>query len=109
MSKMMMLFNMTMLVGLLIFTLTLAIEAHSAIYCYPNAYNTVCFSDQDGRSFESSDKSVRSPHVIVPGYHPYMPAWMYAPQPNYRPRDREVPEQDFGECTLALGCLKGRR
>lgn len=77
--------------------------AYPAIYCYPHVTSTVCFSDQDGRSFETNEH-VRNPNVIVvPRYVPIIPP------PIYRPRDREVPEQDFGECTLALGCLKGNR
>ena len=80
--------------------------ANAAIYCYPQGMNTTCFTD-DGRTFTNNNSHVRNPNVtIVPQYHPYMPAWIYTPQAQPR---REVPEQDFGECTLALGCIKGTR
>lgn len=79
------------------------IEARAALYCYPQGFNTVCFSD-DGRSVtnERSRESVENPNLLI--ITPMAP--MYPPPPRVR---REVPEQDFGECTLALGCIKDRR
>lgn len=109
MIKFLTVLNITLAAGLLIFLLATAKEVKAAVYCYPHVGSTVCFSDQDGRSFGSGDEHVRNPNVVVtPGYHPMMPAWMYYQQvqPNHRPPSRITPEQDFGECTLALGCLK---
>lgn len=80
-------------------------HAHAVLYCYPQGYNTVCFSD-DGRSVTNrrSHPSVENPNLIITP--PLMPIYPYPP---YQHRSREVPEQDFGECTLALGCIKDRR
>ena len=78
--------------------------AEAAIYCYPNGVVTTCFTD-NGRTFSTQERNVRNPNTILIPAYPTVSPWIYLPQP---PR-REVPEQDFGECTLALGCIKDRR
>ena len=79
-------------------------HANAALYCYPQGMNTVCISD-DGRSVvnERSRESISNPNLLI--LTPPMLPYPYYP----RPYPRAVPEQDFGECTLALGCIKDRR
>ena len=78
---------------------------NAAIYCYPHGMTTTCFTE-DNRTFSTKDSHVKNPNItVVPQYHPYAPAWVYIPQQPRQP----VPEQDFGECTLALGCIRGTR
>lgn len=90
-------------IGMVIAFLFIVTSVQAAVYCYPHGMNTVCFTD-DGRSFTNGDsrQSVANPNLII--IPPMMPPYPYPPRPQ-----RIVPEQDFGECTLALGCIKDRR
>lgn len=76
----------------------------AVVYCHPMGYETVCFSD-DGRSFTNRHEGVENPNIIVPPPLYYPPAYR-GQAPVYIDKGRPTPPQDFGECTLALGCLK---